>query len=140
MRTGGADEISERFRLQGCGCSNPDEIVRYLHEGHEIRGRIVGQPFVYQRIDGDDPRERHQEGMRVAGRKKRGHRGDAVPALFVLYDHRLAPALGEVLRKQAAGNVGAGPGRERDDQLDRALRPALSRTLAGWMWQARMRR
>ena len=67
--------------------------------------------------------------MRVAGRKKRHHRGDAVAALFVLYDHRLTPALGEVLRKQAAGNVGAGPGRERDDQLDRALRPALRERL-----------
>jgi len=63
--------------------------------------------------------------MGVACRKECRDRRDAVAALFVLNDHWLTPASRQPFCKQPAGNVRAGPRRERDDQLDRALRPAL---------------
>ena len=44
-------------------------------------------------------------------------------ALAVFDDHRLAPALGQALGEQPPCDVGAGAGRQRDDQTNGALRP-----------------
>jgi hypothetical protein len=50
---------------------------------------------------------------------------EEVAAGLVLDHHRLPPLCRELFADQARGDVDAGAGAERQDQLDRALRPAL---------------
>src|SRR5262249_61507310 len=71
----------------------------------------------------DDARKRKQEGVIVAGRKKRGDGGNAIGALAILDHDRLTPALGQPFGKKPPGKVGAAAGRQGNNEAHGVLRP-----------------
>jgi hypothetical protein len=80
---------------------------------------------VHQWVDRDDAGKRQQQHVGVTRGEERGDGGDAVGALAILHHHRLPPTLGQTLRQHSGGDVGTGARRQRDDQPNGALRPAL---------------
>ena len=88
----------------------------------EIVDRIVGQRLVEVLVHHQRGVDRHQQ--RVAVRRGFRHllRPDhGVAAGPVVDDHRLAPVLVHPLRQQPCGDIGRSAGRERHDDVDRAM-------------------
>lgn len=65
--------------------------------------------------------------MVVAGTDEAVDRNNSIPARTVLNHHRLTPARGEPFGDQACADVGARTWPERQDELNRPLRPSLRR-------------
>jgi hypothetical protein len=126
----GGDEIRERAQLHRRARRDPEEVIDHRHHRNEVGQRIVGQPLVQQRIDGDHAGEGEQEGVLVARVEERGDRGNAVATLTVLHHYSVAPALGETLGEESRREVGSASRRERHYEAHGPLWPTLRRL--GW--------
>ena len=120
-----SDQIREGLELRLAGIAERIGLLRDAADEGEIVRHFVGQ-----RLDGRQHREtvRHGPQQRVAARVGLGDKIGAKlrrRARLVFDDELLMQPLAEFLGDDAAGQVGAGAGRERDDELHRPRRIIL---------------
>ena len=111
--------------LQPAGRRDHQRRLDDERDRHDVGRRIVRQLVEHRRRDRERIAGRAEKRVVVPGRNERGRRRNAVAAGAVLDHHALAPALRQPVGEQAQGDVDAGAGRLRRDDLDRTLRPAL---------------
>ena len=68
---------------------------------------------------------REQQNMIVTGADDRRDRDEGIAARPVFDYHRLTPLGRQLVGEHARGDVDAGAGPERNNELDRVLRPSL---------------
>ena len=100
-----------------------EELVgRHARDRHQVPEWIEAHLGIDVRVDGDQAVGTEQQGVAIGRRLRHLVAGDvAVGAGAVFHHHRLAQALGELLRQQAGGDVGGAARRDRHHDLDRIL-------------------
>ena len=121
--------------------SSPRFFCRQIRVGDQHQGKAAGErdrDEVFDRIvwqalvdEGVDHRRRHRlEDQRIAVWPRTGDRvgGDrAAGAALVLHHHLLAELVAEMLGGEPRHHVDAAPRRQRNDKLDRTVRPGFLR-------------
>ncbi len=117
------DEFLEALHRK-LGVHGEHELVRrHRVDGRELAQRVERHAPVEMRIDGDLAVCEEPHGVAVGRRLRHQLRGDvAVRARTVLHNHRLAERLGKLLGEHARRDVGCAPGRNRNDEAERARR------------------
>ncbi len=113
------EALHRKLRVHG-----EDELIRrHGVDRREIAQRVERHAAVEVRVDGDLAVGQQPHGMAVGRRLRHQLRRDvAVRARAVLHHHRLAERLGKLLREHACRDVGCAPGRNRNDEAERARR------------------
>jgi hypothetical protein len=75
-----------------------------------------------------------QEHVIIVGAGERADGNETIAAGTILDDDRLAPAPAQSVRNQSRADIDTAAGSERQDELDRALRPNLRRRRLRRRW------
>jgi len=98
-----------------------------LDDRREVLHRVVRDLAIEVRIDDVGNRGEEQRVTVRAGPGRYLGRDQPAGAAAVIHHHRLPERLGKPLRGDPSQDVRCAPGREADDQADRALRILLCR-------------
>jgi len=126
LRARERNELLERCDLERRRHPDGNESIGNPCDGQEIGG-LVGQVVVQIGVGCERGGGGHQQDVIVVGIDESADGDNGVPSGAILHHDRLAPARGQSIRQQPCADIDSRSRTERQQEFDRALRPALRR-------------